>query len=343
MARPSLDRNVKFKSLIRRLDLPRPYVRGLLETLWDVANECGNPVIGTPEDIEAAAEWPGEPGVWFNALREGRWIDEREVAGRWEIHDYWDHAPEYVLGRARKEAERHRERVCRECRNVFHSTEIHAIYCSPSCRQAAYRKRTVTESDEGARNSDEVARNSDVTVTERDVTVTERDVTVTERDVTVTERDVTVTESYGPPAPAPAPLKEEVSSLTSSCSEPPSTAATEPKQHGNDSTVLLDPERIVLTFPVKGPGSREWPLLESKLSEYAIAFPDLDIGGEMLRAAQWCRDNPRKQKTARGMSRFLCGWLERSQNQGQGGKNGRPRQGLDTSGLEAFLSRGARQ
>lgn len=105
MARLTLDRNVKFKVLVKRLALPRPYVRGLLETLWDVAHECGNPIIGDADDIEVAAEWPGERGLLLAALRDGRWIDELED-GRFEIHDYWDHAPAYVKDRRRKEMER---------------------------------------------------------------------------------------------------------------------------------------------------------------------------------------------------------------------------------------------
>jgi hypothetical protein len=97
MARPTLDRNVKFKTLVKRLRLPRPYVRGLLETMWDVANECGNPILGTAEDVECAAEWPGKRGVFFEAVK-GAFIDELE-GGRWQIHDYWDHAPKYVKNR----------------------------------------------------------------------------------------------------------------------------------------------------------------------------------------------------------------------------------------------------
>ncbi len=76
MARLTLERSVKFKALVRRLGLPRPYVRGLLETMWDVAHECGNASLGPAEDVEAAAEWPGEAGAWFAAMKEGRWIDE---------------------------------------------------------------------------------------------------------------------------------------------------------------------------------------------------------------------------------------------------------------------------
>src|ERR1700692_4476034 len=90
MARPSLDRNVKFKALVRRLGIPRPYVLGLLEVMWATAHECGNPVLGSPKEVEAACEWPGEPLVLFDALRCGRWIDEGPN-GAWIVHDYWDH------------------------------------------------------------------------------------------------------------------------------------------------------------------------------------------------------------------------------------------------------------
>src|SRR5690348_17188037 len=114
MARPTLNSSVKFKALVRRLQLPRPYVRGLLEVMWDCCHECGNPVLGTPDNVEAAAEWPGEPGVLFQALREGRWLDERP-GDTWEVHDYWTHAPGYASARCRKEAERQKERHCEFC------------------------------------------------------------------------------------------------------------------------------------------------------------------------------------------------------------------------------------
>jgi hypothetical protein len=105
MARPTLERNVKFKALVKRLDLPRPYVRGLLETMWDVAHECGNPVMGSADDVEIAAEWPGQTGQLFESLKSGGWIEELPD-GRFQIHDYWDHAPSYVKDRKRKEDER---------------------------------------------------------------------------------------------------------------------------------------------------------------------------------------------------------------------------------------------
>jgi hypothetical protein len=100
---------VKFKALIRALGIPKPYVRGLLETMWDCAHECGNSILGSPAEVEAAAEWSGKCGKLFEALKVGRWIDEIKE-GCWEIHDYWDHAPEYVKGRLRKEKERKRKK-----------------------------------------------------------------------------------------------------------------------------------------------------------------------------------------------------------------------------------------
>lgn len=109
MARPGLDKNVKFKAMVLALKLPRPYVRGLLETMWDVANENGIPTLGTADLVEAAAEWPGTPGAFFTAVKDLHLIDEM-ADGRWQIHDYWHHAPEYVKGRLRKEQERLRQR-----------------------------------------------------------------------------------------------------------------------------------------------------------------------------------------------------------------------------------------
>src|SRR5689334_18031659 len=68
MARPGLEKHVKFKKLCRMLGEPKPHVRGYLETLWEVAYECGDAVIGDAEAVEAAAEYPGEPGKLFKAL-----------------------------------------------------------------------------------------------------------------------------------------------------------------------------------------------------------------------------------------------------------------------------------
>lgn len=55
-----------------------------------------------------------------------------------------------------------------------------------------------------------------------------------------------------------------------------------------------------------------WHLSQAKLDEYTEAFPNLDVEAELHKAAQWLVDNPGRRKTARGMTRFLGGWLGRA-------------------------------
>lgn len=161
MARQNLERNAKFKELVRKLGIPKPYVRGLLETMWDVAGEDGNPVLGTPDRVEAAAEWPGDAGAWFAALRDGHWIDR--VKGKWVIHDYWDHAPEYVRARSGRENERKIDKVCACCKGTYRSSDRRSKHCSSACRTAAWREKSVT--DCGGLVTD-----ASVTVTDSDTT-----------------------------------------------------------------------------------------------------------------------------------------------------------------------------
>lgn len=97
MARSELRTHPKFKRLVRRLELPVPYVVGLLECLWQCGYATGSPLIGDCVDVELAAEWPGPSGVLFDALLAERWIDH--IGGRYWIHDLYDHAPEYVRKR----------------------------------------------------------------------------------------------------------------------------------------------------------------------------------------------------------------------------------------------------
>lgn len=88
-----------------------------------------------------------------------------------------------------------------------------------------------------------------------------------------------------------------------SCAEPPQAAASAPP---------------ILSFPVKGNGSKTWGLTPAKLAEYEQTFDGLDVLRECKRARQWCLDNPTKRKTARGMAGFLTRWLTRTNDSGWG-------------------------
>lgn len=97
--------------------------------------------------------------------------------------------------------------------------------------------------------------------------------------------------------------REEKEMLPSeACPEPPKTADAGP---------------AVLTAPTTGSGAKEWHLTAAKLAEYEAAFPALDVLAALRAAVQWCRDNPAKRKTAKGMPAFCSNWLTRSQNGGQ--------------------------
>jgi hypothetical protein len=113
MARPGLDKHPKFLMLRRMLGEPRPHVRGYLDCLWESAYENGDPILGTAAMVEAVAEYPGEAGKLFASLLncggEGRAGFIEESPGRpgvYQVHDLYDHAPDYVRKRYKREMER---------------------------------------------------------------------------------------------------------------------------------------------------------------------------------------------------------------------------------------------
>jgi hypothetical protein len=73
-------------------------------------------------------------------------------------------------------------------------------------------------------------------------------------------------------------------------------------------------EPAVLTFPVVGKDAAEWALEAAFIAELQAAYPGVDVPAECAKARAWCVANPANRKTARGMTRFLNGWMERAQN-----------------------------
>lgn len=96
MARSDLRTHPKFRRLVKRLGIPAPYVLGLLETMWQVGYSQAWSLLGDPEDVELAAEWPGEEGVFFAAIKDD-WLDL--IDGKWHIHDFLGNCPDFVKKR----------------------------------------------------------------------------------------------------------------------------------------------------------------------------------------------------------------------------------------------------
>lgn len=104
--------HLKTKRLKRRLNIPLYQTVGLLETLWQITTESADAGdIGrfSDEDIALALEWEGDPGELVAAMVETGWLDHDPVH-RLVVHDWLDHAPEFIKERVRKRDQRGRRR-----------------------------------------------------------------------------------------------------------------------------------------------------------------------------------------------------------------------------------------
>jgi hypothetical protein len=206
MGRPGMMLHRKTRRLARELDefqagFGPVLARGVLELLWDGCYENGDAYLGDATDVEARAGWGGRAGVLVTALVEAGgpghagFIDEGGTSGwpegepgTYRVHDLFDHCPDYVAGRQRREDERKKEKVCLGCGAIYRSPDPRAKYHSHACRTAAWRNRHEPRdgSSDGVTDGDGVRRNGGTTVTHGD----------------------------GTPAPAPAPYtgkREEAS------------------------------------------------------------------------------------------------------------------------------------
>jgi hypothetical protein len=83
---------------------PRGVARAVLELLWDVAYENGDPILGSTADVEYQADWLGEVGKLTQALVDSGFLDDDD--GLYKVHDLLDHAPDYVRRRLSRERQR---------------------------------------------------------------------------------------------------------------------------------------------------------------------------------------------------------------------------------------------
>lgn len=98
MAKETLTREGKFKRLVYIVGEPAPHVIGHLELLWHSGWASLDPFFRDSIDVEAAAEWDGEPGKLTKALVECRFLDP--YGDGFVIHGFWNHAPWSVKQRA---------------------------------------------------------------------------------------------------------------------------------------------------------------------------------------------------------------------------------------------------
>ncbi|WP_302554097.1 hypothetical protein [uncultured Bilophila sp.] len=123
--------------------------------------------------------------------------------------------------------------------------------------------------------------------------------------------------------------KENIKTDTSYLAQSDAGASSAPEPDGEQ-------DQPVAMIPLAD-GS-EFPVPASLASEYAAAYPGVDVAGELAQVRAWCLSNPRKRKTKNGIRRFLNSWLDRAQNQ-VGGQRASPaasvpwaRQGVSRQG-----------
>jgi hypothetical protein len=73
------------------------------------------------------------------------------------------------------------------------------------------------------------------------------------------------------------------------------------------------PATVVLLPLIDG---KNFVVTATDVQEWQQAFPAVDVIAELLRARIWCKDNPQKRKTAKGIRRFVSGWLSKEQDRG---------------------------
>ena len=100
------------------------------------------------------------------------------------------------------------------------------------------------------------------------------------------------------------------------------------RQSGPDSAQLgLGPQPVqapgpppVLWLPCRAcrPGDPpSWGLAGEQIERWRVAFPGLDVLGEVRKAEAWLQANPGRWKSPRGIERFLFSWLERANDRGR--------------------------
>ncbi len=73
-------------------------------------------------------------------------------------------------------------------------------------------------------------------------------------------------------------------------------------------------EKTILEIPTKGKEPGPFKVTLPIVEEFQKDFPGIDVLQEIRSARAWSVSNPDRQKTMRGVMRFLCAWLSKAQN-----------------------------
>lgn len=75
-------------------------------------------------------------------------------------------------------------------------------------------------------------------------------------------------------------------------------------------------------------GDKEFPIFPEMVAEWSELYPAVDVMQELRNMVGWCKANPSKRKTEKGVARFIAAWLEKTQNRG----GNKPKRAMQTAG-----------
>lgn len=112
----------------------------------------------------------------------------------------------------------------------------------------------------------------------------------------------------------------------------------EMEMDGSAAPPALAPAICLPTNLFKSRGE-EVAFSQDQLDAYGTTFPAVDVPQQFREMRQWLIDNPERRKTAKGMGKFVNGWLGKEQDKGNGqaGRKSTPHQNF---AIGAFLAAG---
>lgn len=78
------------------------------------------------------------------------------------------------------------------------------------------------------------------------------------------------------------------------------------------------PETMPPCFQIPLNDGTFWSVSAAMISHWQELYPAVDVEQQIRGMIGWCESNPKKRKTANGVSKFVTNWLAREQNWGGG-------------------------
>lgn len=94
-------------------------------------------------------------------------------------------------------------------------------------------------------------------------------------------------------------------------SNPNPESESNPKEGGGEPQTASPP---VVSIPLND--GTEYPVSQEQCQEWAGVYPAVDVIQQLREMREWCRNNPAKRKTAKGVRSFITRWLAKEQDRG---------------------------